>query len=387
MSPSRLATAVGLLVALAPAAQAQFTIIELRQVAGGAGVRALPVVATSAEGYAIYWNESRPFGTPEGQTPPSWIMRQRVSLDGRDLGQPDSVAVAGGSHFRPALAAGPDDSWLAWDVHEPTMRPADRDLVLTRHSGFFGTPLATRRLTRDAAPAPVMTEASPSLLFDPDTRELILASTWGALRPARGSSPPGYDSISVEVRVMDPDGGLRQRFTVKGPDEAGEAADPFITLLPPGWRERYILAYTSNGGRRQHGAAGHSVYLELFGADWRVLGGRHMAWPVGGAASPTLASVGGTLYLAWEEPARGEILVSELDDELWPRRPVRLRDALRDSDFGELFAFETPGLGAPMLFDDFGMLGIAFVMTREWNPASGRARQEVWMARLTTPAR
>jgi hypothetical protein len=365
----------------------QFRVEAVRPVATGGGARNAPIVTGSAAGYVVSWSESLPAATLSGQPAVTWLMRQRVGFDGRNLGPADTVARAGGSPTRPALAVGPDASWLAWDFTEPGMRPGDRDLALVRYAGFFGTPQPARRLTRDAARAPVVTEAAPSLLFDTGTGELILANTWGVLRPSRGQTPAGYDSISVEIRVMTPEGAPLHRFTVKGPDEAGEAADPFITRLPPGWRERYILAYTSNGGRRQHGAAGHSVYLELFGADWRVLGGRHMAWPVGGAASPALAAVGGRLYLAWEEPARGEILLSELDDELWPRRPMRLREALADSELGQLFAFETPGLGAPMLFDDFGRLGIAFVITREWNPASGRARQEIWISRLTTPDR
>lgn len=371
-------------LALPQAAEAQFSVVDIRQVASGEGVRDHPIVATAAAGYVVYWTESLPFGTPEGQVPPSWIKRQRIGFDGVDLGPPDTVAAAGGSHFRPALAVRDGGSWLAWDFREAGMRPGDRDLALTPHGGFFADPQGTLRLTRESAPAPVTTQASPSLLYDSNSGELLLANSWGVFHPARGGTPGGYDSISVEIRAMNPDGTLRHRFTVKGPDEMGEAAHPVLGFLPTGWRERYILAYTSNGGRKHLGRAGHSVYMELFGSDWRVLGGRHMAWPVGGASHPSVASVGGKLYLAWVENATGEIMLSELDQELWPQRPMRLRAALADSDVASIFTLDSPGLGAPMLFDDFGMLGIAFVVTRAWQPAQGRARQEVWMARLGT---
>lgn len=383
MAPLRIARLLALVVIGAPApAQAQFIGTDLRLIAGGAGARDRPVVVTSTRGYAIAWSETIPPGPAAPGEASARILRLRLALDGSAVGPADTLILGAGTPLRPALAASPDATWLAWEFQEPGMRPGDRDLALRRYAGFLDSTASEARITRERAPAPVVTQGAPALLFDPAFGGLVMANTWGALRPARREIPPGYDSVNVEIRVLRPDGTAGFRFTVKGPDEVGEAGDPFLGFLPPGWRERYILAYTSNGGRRQHGAAGRSVYLELFGEDWRVLGGRHMAWPEGGASRPSVAAVAGRLYLAWAEDGSGEVMLSELDDELWPRRPMRLRDALAGTPAGEELALDHPPFSAPVLFDDFGMLGIAFVATRTWQPAHGRVRQEVWLARL-----
>lgn len=368
----------------AATAATQFTVASVHQVATGSGVRDLPVVITSPAGYLISWREA-PAALLHDSAAPARLVRQRLDLAGQPSAPPDTTELAGALPGRPALAAGSGQSWMAWDFTERGMRPGDRDLMLAPFSGWFETALPRTRLTREPPPGPPTHQAAPALLWDHLAGHLVLANTWTTQRPqrlrARGS-PAAPDSTSIEIRVLAPDGALRHRFTVKGPDEPGEARDPALGFLPADWRERYIVAYTSNGGRRDLGAAGQSVYLELFGADWTVLGGRHMAWPVGGAAHPSVASVGGKLYFAWAEPATRDIWISELGHELWPRRPMRLRDALAESPAGELFALDAPGLGAPMLFDDFGMLGIVFIVTREWSPSSGRARQEVWLGRL-----
>lgn len=362
----------------------QFAVVELQQIATGPEIRQRPVVAVGASGLRVFWGET-PVVRADGTAGPRQIWGRRIGLQGQPQGEPELAAGDWDDQGSPAPAVAGDMTWLAHDLRHRGMRAGDADLALVPYGEFFGFRGTPVRLTRESPREPVITHTAPALLFDPVLDHLILAHGTGVHRAGAGWRGGDYDSVNIQIRVLDRRGTLRHQFLVKGPDETGEAGSPSLSFLPEGWRERYLLAYLANGTRRELGAAGESVYLELFGEDWRVLGGRHMALPVGGASWPSVAAVGGRLYLAWVENATSDIFISELDQELWPMRPMRLSTALGASQYAEQLGPDRLRLDAPMLFDHFGQLGIAFVLTREWLPERGRAWQEVWVGRLATP--
>lgn len=357
----------------------QLAVSGVHRIAAGAGVRDRPSVVRGREGLRVFWEEA-PAMVPSTDPGRNFrILQQEVAFDGTLLGTP-TVAMGDWSHQWGASAAQDgEQSWLAYYFADRSMRTGDRDLGLAGYSGFFDRRDTTRRLSQDPRRGAPLNHSSPALLYDPEAATLVVASSVGAYR---GEPRPGrrsYDSVNIEVRVLDLAGSERVRWLVKGPDEAGEAATPALALLPPEWRERYILAYVSNAGQRDHGANGYSVYLELYDRDWRVVGGRHLLHPLGGASRPALATVNGKLFVAWVDNATSDIVVSELDQNLHPTWPVRLRDALAEAGFAEQFGAGAPGLSAPALFDQGGSLGIAFVATWEWDVVAGRARQEVFL--------
>lgn len=377
-----LLVAHGLLLGAAPL-DGQFAVADLQQVAAGPAIRQRPVVAVGATGLRVFWAETQGVG-PEGTVGPRRIWGRHLGLHGQPEGEAELVAGDWNDQGSPAAAVAADVTWLAHDFSHQDMRAGDSDLALVPFGEFFGFRGSPVRLTRESPREPAVTRTAPAMLFDSLFDRLILAHGTGVYRHGTGWRGGDYDSVNIEIRELDRRGAVRHRFLVKGPDETGEAGTPSLTFLPEGWRERYLLAYIANGTRRELGTAGSSVYLELFGDDWRVLGGRHMALPVGGASWPSVAAVGGKLYLAWVENATSDIFISELDQELWPMRPMRLSAALGASQFAERLGPVRPRLDAPVLFDHYGQLGIAFVLTREWLPERGRAWQEVWVGRMAT---
>ncbi len=361
----------------------QFAVADLQQVAAGPEIRQRPAVAVGPTGLMVFWAEAAAIWQ-DGKVPGRRILGRPVGVHGIPEGDPVAMASEWNDQASPAAASAVGATWLAHDLFDRGMGLGDRDVALMPFAAFFtdrGTPV---RVTRDPLRGDAVTEGSPALLHDAAADRLVLAHTTGVYRDRAGWRGGDYDSVNIEIRELDRRGSVRRQFIVKGPDETGEAAMPSLTFLPEGWRERYLLAYVANGTRRELGTAGSSVYLELFGDDWRVLGGRHMALPVGGASWPSVAAVGGKLYLAWVENATSDIFISELDQELWPMRPMRLSTALGASEFAELLGPVRPRLDAPVLFDHYGQLGIAFVLTREWLPHRGRAWQEIWVGRLAT---
>ncbi|MFN2315447.1 MAG: hypothetical protein ABR602_02110 [Gemmatimonadales bacterium] len=384
MAASRLLlpAALGFLLGAEPLA-GQFTIADLHQVAAGPEIRQRPVVAVGASSLRVFWAETRGVG-PEGTAGQRRIWGRQIGLYGQPEGEAELAAGDWNDQGSPAAAVAADVTWLAHDFIHLDMREGDSDLALVPFGEFFGFRGTPVRLTRESPRGPAITRTAPAMLFDSLFNRLILAHGTGVYRNGTGWRGGDYDSVNIEIRELDRRGTVQRQFLVKGPDETGEAATPSLTFLPEGWRERYLLAYVANGTRRELGAAGNSVYLELFGDDWRVLGGRHMPLPIGGASWPSVAAVGGKLYLAWVENATSDIFISELDQELWPIRPMRLSTALGASQFTEQLGAVRPRLDAPVLFDHYGQLGIAFVLTREWLPERGRAWQEVWVGRLAT---
>ncbi|MFN2326861.1 MAG: hypothetical protein ABR551_13435 [Gemmatimonadales bacterium] len=384
MAASRLLlpAALGFLLGAEPLA-GQFTIADLHQVAAGPEIRQRPVVAVGASSLRVFWAETRGVG-PEGTAGQRRIWGRQIGLYGQPEGEAELAAGDWNDQGSPAAAVAADVTWLAHDFIHLDMREGDSDLALVPFGEFFGFRGTPVRLTRESPRGPAITRTAPAMLFDSLFNRLILAHGTGVYRNGTGWRGGDYDSVNIEIRELDRRGTVQRQFLVKGPDETGEAATPSLTFLPEGWRERYLLAYVANGTRRELGAAGNSVYLELFGDDWRVLGGRHMPLPVGGASWPSVAAVGGKLYLAWVENATSDIFISELDQELWPIRPMRLSAAFAASQFTEQLGPVRPRLDAPVLFDHYGQLGIAFVLTREWLPQRGRAWQEVWVGRMAT---
>ncbi|HUG27103.1 MAG TPA: hypothetical protein VMK53_02310 [Gemmatimonadales bacterium] len=375
-----LLVAHGLLLGAEPL-RGQFAVADLQQVAAGPEIRQRPVVAVGATGLRVFWAETREVGQ-EGSVGQRRIWGRQIDLHGQPEGEAELAAGDWDDQGSPAAAVAADVTWLAHDFMHQDMRPGDSDLALVPFVEFFGFRGTPVRLTRESPRGPTITRTAPALLYDSLFNRLILAHGTGVFRDGTGWRGGDYDSVNIEIRELDRGGTVRHQFVVKGPDETGEAAMPSLTFLPEGWRERYLLAYVANGTRRELGTAGSSVYLELFGDDWRVLGGRHMALPIGGASWPSVAAVGGKLYLAWVENATSDIFISELDQELWPMRPMRLSTALDASEFTERLGPVRPRLDAPVLFDHFGQLGIAFVLTREWLPERGRAWQEIWVGRM-----
>jgi hypothetical protein len=366
-----------------PQPEGLLTVADLHQVAAGPEIRQRPVVAVGATGLRVFWAETRRVG-PEGTVSQRRILGRQLNIHGQPEGEAELAAGDWNDQGSPAAAVAADVTWLAHDFVHQDMREGDSDLALVPFGEFFGFRGTPVRLTRESPRGPAVTRTAPAMLFDSLFNRLILAHGTGVFRNGTGWRGGDYDSVNIEIRELDRRGSVRRQFIVKGPDETGEAATPSLTFLPEGWRERYLLAYVANGTRRELGAAGSSIYLELFGDDWRVLGGRHMALPVGGASWPSVAAVGGKLYLAWVENATSDIFISELDQELWPMRPMRLSTALGASEFAERLGPVRPRLDAPVLFDHYGQLGIAFVLTREWLPHRGQAWQEVWVGRLAT---
>lgn len=363
---------------------AQFTVVDLHPIATGPAIRQRPAVAVGAAGLKVFWVEA-PGLTADGTVGPRRVWGRALGLHGRPEGDAELAAGDWNDQGSPATAVAADMTWLAHDFRHQGMRAGDFDLALVPFGDFFGFRGTPIRLTRESPREPVITHTAPALLFDPLFDHLVLAHGTGEYRRGAGWRGSDHDSVNIAIRVLDRRGTVRHQFLVKGPDETGEAGAPALTFLPEGWRERYLLAYLANGTRRELGAAGSSIYLELFGDDWRVLGGRHMPLPIGGASWPSVAAVGGKLYLAWVENATSDIFISELDQELWPMRPMRLSTALGASQFADRLGPVRPRLDAPVLFDHFGQLGVAFVLTREWLPEQGRAWQEVWVGRLATP--
>ncbi|MDZ4674112.1 MAG: hypothetical protein SGI84_06635 [Gemmatimonadota bacterium] len=364
---------------LPPPVMGQLAISGVRRVAAGEAVRDRPSVAVGPVGYRVVWEEA-PTMVPSTDLGRNFrILQQEVAFDGTLFGTP-TLAMADWSHqwgASPAMSG--ERSWLAYYFADRSMRTGDRDLGLTWYSGFFDRPEITFRLSQDPSRGPPINHSSPALLYDPEAASLIVASSIGAYLGEPRPGRPSYDSVNIEVRVMDLAGTEQTRWQVKGPDEVGEAATPALAILPPEWRERYILGYVSNAGQRDNGVNGYSVWLELYDRDWRVVGGRHLLHPLGGAARPALATVDGKLFIAWVDNATNDIVISELDQNLHPSWPVRLRDALGAAGFAEQFGAGAPGLSSPALFDNGGRLGVAFVATWEWDVASGRARQEIFL--------
>jgi len=359
----------------------QLAFSDLRRIAEGSGVRDRPVVTIGPSAYAVFWEET-PSLTPSSSRGLNYrIHRRDVAFDGTLLGSAAVTVDEWGHQWGAAATTGAGRSWLAYYFADQSMRTGDRDLALVGHRGFFESPPATLRLTEDLPTGPPVNQASPALLFDPESRQVILASSAGTFL---GEDRPwgAYDSVTIEIRVMDLEGTVQRQFTVKGPDHVGESITPALAILPPSWRERYVVAYASNAGHRDKGAAGYSVYLELYNRDWRVVGGRHLSHPTGGAGRPSLATVNGKLYVAWVDNAANDIVISELDQNLHPVWPMRVRAGLGETDFARQFGAGAPGLSAPMLFDDFGWLGVAFVATWEYDTVSATARQEIFKGRI-----
>lgn len=377
-----LAAGLTLTLTLPVPARGQLAISNLHRAAAGPAVRDRPAVVRGPQSYRVFWEEA-PTLIPHTDPGRNYrILQQEVALDGTLLGTP-STAVGGWSHQWGASAAyHAGRTWLAYYFADRSMRTGDRDLGLVGYPGFFDGPGETIRLTRDPRRGLPLNHSSPALLADPEAGTLIVASSVGAYRgePRRGRR--SYDSVNIEVRVLDSTATPRAHWLVHGPDETGEAATPALALLPAGWRERYVLAYASNAGQRDAGANGYSIYLELYDRDWRVVGGRHLLHPAGGASRPALATVGDKLFIAWVDNGRNDIVVSELDQNLHTVWPMSLRSALEPSSFRDRFGAGAPGLSAPALYQDGDQLGIAFVATWEWDSASGRAWQDIFLGTL-----
>lgn len=359
----------------------QLAVSDLRRIAEGTGVRDRPVVALGPAGYAVFWEEAPSPVPSTGRGPHYRIHRRDMAFDGVLRGTASVTVDEWGHQWAASAIATEGRSWLAYDFADQSMRTGDRDLALVSHPGFFVPPSTTLRVTEDLPTHPPVNQSSPALLFDPQSRQVILASSTGTYRGA-DRAWGAYDSMNIEIRVMDVDGVEQRRFTVEGPDHVGESITPALAILPPTWRERYVLAYASNAGHRDEGAAGYSIYLELYNRDWRVVGGRHLAHPVGGAARPSLATVDGKLYVSWVDNETNDVVVTELDQNLHPIWPMRLRAGLRETEFTSRFGEGAPGLGAPMLYDDRGGLGLAFIATWEYDAVEARARQEVFTSRI-----
>ncbi len=378
---------IGTLVALALGAIAndaasQLAISQVHRVAGGPGVRDRPSVVVGSSEYAVFWQEA-PTLTPSIAPDQNYrILEQVVGFDGTLFGTP-RVAVSAWSHQWGATAAAHgSQSWLGYYFADQSMQTGDRDLGLNRYYGFYGGLVSSTRLTRDPPGRTAWNHSSPALLFDPERNILAVASSVGAYLGEPRADRRSYDSVNVEVRLVDSTGAVLEQFLVKGPDDVGESITPALALLPDTWRERFILAYASNAGHRDDAAGGYSLWFELYNRDWRVVGGRHFRAPAGGAANPALATVGGKLYVAWVENTTNTILVSELDQTLHPVWVMDLREALGEAGFAAQFGAGAPGLSAPMLYDDFGKLGLAFVATWAWDAATAQARQEVFFGKV-----
>lgn len=383
--PTRSACAAGLLLALGAAetpAAAQLQVAAVHRVAEGPGVRDRPAVSVGPTAYAVFWEEAPAITASTAPNRNFRLFQQAVAFDGTLLGTAAPVVDRWGHQWGAATAAEPGRSWLAYYFADRAARTGDRDLGLFRLDGFFDRPVADLRLTADPRVGPPVNQASPALLWDPDSQSLALASSTGVYHgEGRGTRGP-YDSVNIEVRLLDAEGRVQREFLVKGPDETGESITPVLAILPAHWRERYILGYASNAGRRSMGSRGYSIFLELYNREWRVVGGRHLAKPAGGAARPALATVGDKLYAAWVDNDANDVIVSEMDQQLHPVWPMSLRAALGDAGFAARFGEGAPGLSAPVLYEDHGWLGIGFVATWEWQPATGHARQEVFVGRI-----
>ena len=374
--------AAALVVGLPPGASGQLAISEIHRVAGGPGVRDRPSVVAGPMGYSVFWEEA-PTLVPSTDPGRNYrILRQEVALDGTLFGTAASAVDAWSHQWGASAIQNGEQSWIAYYFADRSMKTGDRDLGLDRYGGAFAHPTASIRLTRDPRGSPPLNHSSPALLYDAESGKLIVASSVGTYRGAPRANRRSYDSVNIEVRVLDASGREEVRWLVRGPDDAGEAGTPALAILPPGWRERYALAYVSNAGHRDDGANGYSIYIELYDRDWRVVGGRHLLHPIGGASRPALATVGDKLFIAWVDNASNDIIVSELDQTLHPTWPMPLRAALGETGFAQQFGAGAPGLSAPTLYANSGGLGLAFVATWEWDTTSGRARQEIFLGRI-----
>lgn len=380
--PPALVLAATLPAAHPSSATGQLVVSDLHRVAAGPEVRDRPGVAVGPTGYSVFW-ETAPSLVPSTEAGRNYrILRQEVGRDGTLLGTPVPVMEAWSHQWGASVAQNGEHAWVAYYFADRSMRTGDRDLGLVEYAGHFDLPVRSTRLTRDPRGGPPVNHSSPALLHDPDTGKLFVASSVGAYR---GDPRPGrraYDSVNIEVRQLDATGAEEDRWLVRGPDATGEAGTPALTILPTGWRERYALAYVSNAGHRNEGPNGYSIYIELYDREWRVVGGRHLLHPRGGAARPALATVGDKLFIAWVDNGSNDVVISELDQNLHPVWPMHLRTALAQAGFAEAFGAGAPGLSAPTLFADGDRLGVAFVATWEWDPGSGRARQEIFLGRI-----
>jgi len=378
----RVTAALALVFSLPATARGQLAISDIHRVAAGHGVRDRPSVVARPTGYTVFWEEAptRVASTEPGRN--YRILRQEVGFDGTLFGSAMPAVEAWSHQWGASATQNGNRAWVAYYFADRSMRTGDRDLGLNTYGDGFDAPTASRRLTRDRRTGPPLNHSSPALLYDAGTGKLVVASSVGAYRGEPREGRPSYDSVNIEVRLLDPSGAEEARWLVKGPDAAGEAGTPALTVLPPGWRERYALAYVSNAGHRADGASGYSVYIELYDQDWRVVGGRHLLHPKGGASRPSLATVGDKLFIAWGDNASNDIIVSELDQTLHPTWPMSLREALRGAGFPGQFGAGAPGLSGPALFVDRHGLGLAFVGTWEWDNSGGHARQEIFLGRI-----
>ncbi len=350
--------AFAVLAALQGAPRFPSPIERLVRIAGGSAVRDNPTALATPAGTIVVWEEVR--GSRY------LLVQGGLEGPGDSIRTPAVLVDRWGHQWGPSLAARGDTTWLACYVADVSLRTGDRDVVVLRYRDRLGTPLDTLRVTRDppGAPFPV-NDASPSLYLAEKGGALVAWSS-GAFHEERPFARAYDDKDILEAELRD--GKTIDPHQLTTARERGREMSPALA--------GHVLAYLS-----QVSGAPYALKLAEFDARWRLRSSRIVARSSGGIAHPSLLRLKGVTYLAWTDNTSTDVTIARLDRNLRVVARQSLRAALVPSSFSS-YGPALAGLSGVQLFDDGGKIGLAFVATMEYEPAVGKVRQEIFLARF-----
>jgi hypothetical protein len=338
---------------------------RLIRVAGGPGTRDNPSAVVTGAGTAVVWEELR-----DGRYR---LMLGRIDAQGK-AGEPRVLVDKWGHQWGPSVAARGDTTWLAYYMADISLLTGDRDIMLLRFSGLFDRPLDTIRVTRDPLGSPrPRNDASPALMLAGRSPPFVVWSR-GDYHAERETvrAHDDKDILGAELRDSLP---ARRRLTRSG--DGGEEMSPAIALWPSIRGNRILLAFL----RKEPGGGPYALTIAEFDPTWRLRSRRVIARSREGIARPSLLVLDGVPYVSWVDNATTDVTIARFGRSLRTSERVSLRKLLETTDFSS-YGPALASLSGAQLVDDGGSLALTFVATMEYQPAEGRVRQEVFLARF-----